>query len=90
MAGARPSRGARVVYREIDSDDSDYEYDDFTKVVLVDNLGEDDDSNDVDFCPTNSGGQEVVPTVNEISFEERVTICTPGRVSRAESGPERA
>jgi len=63
MAGARPSRGARVVYREIDSDDSDYEYDDFTKVVLVDNLGEDDDSNDVDFCPTNSGGQEVVPTV---------------------------
>ena len=83
-----------MVYREIDSDDSDYEYDDFTKVVLVDNLGEDDDSNDVDFCPTNSGGQEVVPTVSETSCEERVTIrvtiCTPGRVSRAEPSPERA
>ena len=64
MAGARPSRGARVVYREIDSDDSDYDYDDFTKVVLVDHLGDDDDSNDVDFRPNNSPIQEAAPAVS--------------------------
>ena len=93
MAGARPSRGARVVYREIDSDDSDYEYDDFTKVVLVDNLGDDDDSNDVDFCPTNSGGQEVVPTVSKISWDPgrwRATIFSAGCVPRTQSSPETA
>ena len=70
MAGARPSRGARVVYREIESDESDYEYeqyDQFTKVVLVDNLGDDDDSDDVDFCPSNSTmSPEVVPKVGSI------------------------
>ena len=66
MAGARPSRGARVVYREIESDESDYEYDEFTKVVLVDHLGDDDDSDDVDFCPTNSAVPEVVPKVKTI------------------------
>ena len=70
MAGARPSRGARVVYREIESDESDYEYeqyDQFTKVVLVDHLGDDDDSDDVDFCPNNSTmSPEVVPKVGSI------------------------
>ena len=67
MAGAnRPSRGAKVVYREIESDDSDYEYDQFTKVVLVDHLGDDDDSDDVDFCPNNSSMiPEVVPKVRK-------------------------
>ena len=70
MAGASPSRGARVVYREIESDESDYEYeqyDQFTKVVLVDHLGDDDDSDDVDFCPNNSAmSPEVVPKVGSI------------------------
>ena len=49
MSGGRPSRGAKVVYREVDSDDSDYDYDEFTKVVTVEHF--EDNSEDEDYTP---------------------------------------
>ena len=54
MSGGRPSRGAKVRYREVESDDSDYEYDDeFTKVVTIEPIH--DDSDDEDYSPGDTG-----------------------------------
>ena len=49
MSGGRPSRGAKVRYREVDSDESDFEYDEFTKVVTVEPF--EDNSDDEDYKP---------------------------------------
>jgi len=49
MSGGRPSRGARVKYREVNSDDEDYDYDEFTKVVTIEPII--DDTNDEDYTP---------------------------------------
>ena len=38
-----------MVYREVDSDDSDYDYDEFTKVVTVEHF--EDNSEDEDYTP---------------------------------------
>ena len=59
MSGNRPSRGSRVVYREVNSDDSDYEYDDFTKVVTIEPIN--DDSNDADYSPSDNSIVDVPP-----------------------------
>ena len=56
MSGGRPSRGAKVRYREVDSDESDFEYDEFTKVVTVEPY--EDNSGDEDYKP---GDNLVVP-----------------------------
>ena len=56
MSGGRPSRGARVKYREVNSDDEDYDYDEFTKVVTIEPII--DDTNDEDYTPA---GDAAVP-----------------------------
>ena len=43
MVGHRPSRGTRVVYREVDSDESDIDYEEVMKVVTVEKVDEDSD-----------------------------------------------
>ena len=52
MLGRRPSRGARVVYKEVGSDDSDSEVDEDVKIVTVENI--EDDSDDSDYTPGGS------------------------------------
>ena len=51
MSGGRPSRGARVKYREVNSDDEDYDYDEFTKVVTIEPII--DDTNDPSYSQIN-------------------------------------
>ena len=47
------------MYREVNSDDSDYEYDDFTKVVTIEPIN--DDSNDADYAPRDNSIVDVPP-----------------------------
>ena len=83
MSGRRPSRGARVVYREIDSDESDFEYDEDVKVVTVEKV--DDNSDDSDYTPgdvvdiSNSAPpkQVVFPPLTPIQLQLR-KVCRLG------------
>ena len=66
MPGGRPSRGAKVVYREVGSDDSDYEYDDEVyKVVTVERF--EDNSDDEDYKPGDNGATpDITPKVSKL------------------------
>ena len=66
MPGGRPSRGAKVVYREVGSDDSDYEYDDEVyKVVTVERF--EDNSDDEDYKPGDNGvTPDITPKVSKL------------------------
>ena len=67
MSGGRPSRGAKVRYREVDSDDSDYEYDEFTKVVTIEPIN--DDSGDEDYSPAGINTEEIpAPKVGKLNY----------------------
>ena len=66
--GSRPSRGAKVVYREVDSDDSDFEYDQLTKVVTIEPIQ--DDSEDDDYNPGDSVHIPSTPKVKSFKTTE--------------------
>ena len=96
MSGGRPSRGAKVRYREVDSDDSDYEYDEFTKVVTIEPIN--DNSDDEDYSPGDIGliTEEVpAPKVNNTNFFHIKIISTkhflfPGSLPSTQSYPREA
>ena len=82
MSGRRPSRGTRVVYREVGSDGSDSELDEDVKIVTVENV--DDDSDDSDYTPGNSvesynstAKPEVYPPLTPLQLQLR-KVCRLG------------
>jgi len=81
MSGGRPSRGAKVRYREVDSDESDFEYDEFTKVVTVEPY--EDNSGDEDYKPgdnlaiPDATPKVVYPPLSELQLRLR-KVCRLG------------
>ena len=58
-----------MVYREIDSDDSDFDYDELTKVVTIEPIH--DDSDDDDYKPTDSVISTLdLPSIPKVTYEK--------------------
>ena len=58
-----------MVYREIDSDDSDFDYDELTKVVTIEPIH--DDSDDDDYKPTDSVISTLdLPSIPKVKYEK--------------------
>ena len=89
MSERRASRGVRVVYKEVGSDESGSEYDEDVKIVTVENV--DDDSDDSDYAPGGSVDDnappikvEVYPPLSPLQLKLR-KVCRLGDKDRLQT-----